>query len=140
MKKLTSTLKQFCADEELLRVAYMSGNGFPRVFPVWFVVIGGYYFFGTGTNSAKWKAMSQNPRVGWVIDGGKGKKYKGASMYGRAEKVVDKRLRARVYNGLGEKYYGSRSHPKFVEIYGAVDDPNTVYVRLTPEDGTLWEY
>jgi hypothetical protein len=48
--------------------------------------------------------------------------------------------RARVYRALGEKYFGAADHPDFVETFGHVDDADTVYVRLVPEDGLTWEY
>ncbi|HLG13365.1 MAG TPA: pyridoxamine 5'-phosphate oxidase family protein [Blastocatellia bacterium] len=140
MKRLTTSLKKFCEKEGLLRVAWIDSEGYPRVAPVWFVVMGGRYYFATGASSAKWKAMQRNPRVGWVIDGGKGRKYKGASMCGRAEEVSDSRLRRRIYRALGLKYFGSVTDSKFVEIYGGVDDPDTAYIRLTPIDGVCWEY
>jgi general stress protein 26 len=108
--------------------------------PVWFVVIGPDYYIGTGANSAKWKAIQQNPRVGWVIDAGKNPKYKGVSMFGKAEAVTDKKLRAKLYRAFGKKYFGSADHPKHVEIWGEVDDPGSVYMRLIKEGGFSWDY
>lgn len=140
MKELSPTLKGFCEKEELLRFAYLDGKGYPRAVPVWFVTIDGEYYFGTGATSAKWKAIGRDARAGWVIDGGPKGSYKGASWHGRAEEVTDPDLRARVYNALGMKYFGSTEHPEFVKIYGQVDDPETVYARLVPEDVLAWEY
>ncbi|MEK6302602.1 MAG: pyridoxamine 5'-phosphate oxidase family protein [Acidobacteriota bacterium] len=139
MKKLPSTLKEFCEKQDLLRLAYVE-RGNPRVVPVWFVVIGREYYAGTYANSPKWKAIKRKPRVGWVIDGGKQNKYKGVSVFGRAEEVTDPGLRARIYRTLGEKYYGSADHPKHKEVWGEVDDPSSVYMRLKAEDGFWWEY
>ena len=139
MKRLTRTLREFFEKQELLRIAYADG-GQPRVVPVWFVIIGGNYYIGTGANSQKWKAMQREPRVGWVIDGGKRGKYKGASMYGAAEEVTDKKLRARLYRAFGKKYFGSADHPKHVEIWGEVDDPGSVFIHLKMKDGFWWEY
>lgn len=139
MKKLTSSLKQFCETQELLRLAYVD-NGYPRVVPIWFVVIAGHYYAGTYANSPKWKAIKRNPRIGWVIDGGKQNKYKGVSMFGQAEEVTDRKLRARIYRALGDKYYGSADHPKHIEVWGEADDSSSVYMRLKPEDGFGWEY
>ncbi len=39
MKELSSTLKQFCENAELLRLAYTDSKGYPRVVPVWFVIL-----------------------------------------------------------------------------------------------------
>jgi nitroimidazol reductase NimA-like FMN-containing flavoprotein (pyridoxamine 5'-phosphate oxidase superfamily) len=139
MKKLTPSLKKFCENQELLRLAYVEG-GSPRVVPVWFVVIGGHYYAGTYANSPKWKAIKRKPRVGWVIDGGKQNKYRGLSMSGVAEEITDQKLRARIYRALGKKYYGSSNHPKHVELWGEVDDPSAVFMRLSPQDGFGWEY
>jgi nitroimidazol reductase NimA-like FMN-containing flavoprotein (pyridoxamine 5'-phosphate oxidase superfamily) len=140
MKELSQTLKEFCEKADLLRLAYKDHQGFPRVVPVWFVIIDGEYLLGTGTGSAKWKALKRDPRAGWVIDGGDRDHYKGASFAGRAEEITDSELRARIHRALGEKYFGSNEHPKFIEIYGQADDAETVYLRLKAEDGISWEY
>ncbi len=75
-----------------------------------------------------------------VIDGGPRSGYKGASLRGHVEEVRDATMRARVYEALGRKYFGTLEQAKFVEIFGRVDDPETVYLRLVPEDGLTWEY
>ena len=140
MKELSESLKEFCEKQELLRLAYTDGNGFPRVVPVWFVVIGGDYFFGTDRTSAKWKAMKRDPRAGWVIDGGSREHYKGVSATGRVEEVTDTAMRASIYRALGEKYFGSADHPGFVELYGEADNAETVYLKLKAEHVFSWEY
>lgn len=139
MKRVPPRLKEFCQKQELLRLAYID-LGHPRVVPVWFVVIGGDYYIGTYANSPKWKAIRRKPSIAWVIDGGKQGKYRGVSMFGKAEEITDKKLRARIYRAFGEKYFGSASDPKHVEIWGEVDDPSSVYMRLKAEDGSWWEY
>jgi nitroimidazol reductase NimA-like FMN-containing flavoprotein (pyridoxamine 5'-phosphate oxidase superfamily) len=140
MKELSATLKEFIENQELLRLAYLGGSGHPRVLPVWYAIVDGECYVGTGATSPKRKAVERDPRLGWVIDGGEKPGYKGASFYGVAEEVTDSGLRAAVYRKLGEKYFGSESHPKFVEIYGEVDDAATVYWRLKAEDVFAWEY
>jgi nitroimidazol reductase NimA-like FMN-containing flavoprotein (pyridoxamine 5'-phosphate oxidase superfamily) len=140
MKELSPTLKDFCEKQELLRLAYADSAGHLHVVPVWFVVMHDDYYVGTDTTSAKWKAIKQDPRVGWVIDGGTKDAYKGASMYGRAEEVTDQNERAVIHRWLGMKYFGSAEHPKFIEIYGEADDEETVYLRLKSEGGISWEY
>jgi nitroimidazol reductase NimA-like FMN-containing flavoprotein (pyridoxamine 5'-phosphate oxidase superfamily) len=137
---LPPTLQSFCEHEDLLRLAYVDRQGYPRVVPVWFVMFDVAYYIGTGTTSPKWKAMQREARVGWVIDGGPRRGYKGASMRGRVEKVSDPTMRARVHEALGRKYYGSPTDPQFIDIFGDVDDPDTVYLRLVPEGGLTWEY
>lgn len=139
MKRLTPSLRKFCEKDDLLRVAWIDRKGFPRIAPVWFVVLGGSYYFGTAASSPKWKAMKRNPRAGWLIDGKK-KNYLGAAMSGLAEEVNDPKLRSRVYRALGVKYFGSATHRRFVELYGRADDAGTVYVRLKAQDGISWEY
>lgn len=138
MKPLSPALKAFVEKQELLRIAWTDGDG-ARVVPVWFVTIEGQCYIGTGSGSAKWRAIRTRPSVGWVIDGGAKGKYWGLSVHGVAEQVADPRLRARVYTALGEKYFGSTEHPKHKEIWGEVDDPETVYLRLKPVDGFGWE-
>jgi hypothetical protein len=61
-------------------------------------------------------------------------------MYGRAEEVRDGIERSTVHTALGLKYYGGPEHPRFLEIFGQADDPETIYVRLVPENGLTWEY
>ena len=139
MKRLSSTLKDFIGKQELLRIAWTDGGG-ARVVPVWFVIVRRQYYIGTGSESAKWRAMKKRPRVGWVIDGGKKGKYQGLSMRGKAEEVTDKKLRARLYEAFGTKYFGSADHPKHKEIWGEVDEPGSVFIRLKAEDGFWWEY
>ncbi len=139
MRELSPTLQELCATEDLLRLAYLDSKGYPRVVPLWFVMIEGDYYVGTGATSAKWNAMQRDPRVGWVIDGGTRNHYKGASMRGRAEEVRGTAGRVRVYDAMGKKYFGATDHAKFIEIFGNVDDAETVYLRLVPEDGLTWE-
>jgi nitroimidazol reductase NimA-like FMN-containing flavoprotein (pyridoxamine 5'-phosphate oxidase superfamily) len=140
MQELSPTLQAFCEQAELLRVAYLDRHGYPRVVPVWFVSLDGAYCIGIGTTSAKWKAMQRDARVGWVIDGGTREHYKGVSMRGRAEEVRDAAGRARVYEALGHKYFGAIDKAEFIKVFGQVDDPESVYVRLVSEDGLTWEY
>jgi nitroimidazol reductase NimA-like FMN-containing flavoprotein (pyridoxamine 5'-phosphate oxidase superfamily) len=137
---LSSTLQAFCEQAELLRLAYLDRQGYPRVVPVWFVQLDGAYYIGTGASSAKWKAMQRDARVGWVIDGGQRSQYKGAAMRGHVEEVQEATVRSRVYEALGRKYFDAPDDPQFITIFGHVDDPATVYLRLVPEDGLTWEY
>jgi nitroimidazol reductase NimA-like FMN-containing flavoprotein (pyridoxamine 5'-phosphate oxidase superfamily) len=138
--ELSPTLLAFCQHAELLRLAYLDRQGFPRAVPVWFVIIDRAYYVGTGTTSAKWRAMQRDARIGWVIDGGSRSGYKGASLRGRAAEVRDATMRARIYDALGKKYFDTPEDAKFIEIFGRVDDPHTVYLQLIPEDGLTWEY
>jgi nitroimidazol reductase NimA-like FMN-containing flavoprotein (pyridoxamine 5'-phosphate oxidase superfamily) len=137
---LSPTLQTFCEQEPLLRLAYLDRRGFPHVVPLWFVLLDGAYYVGTGTSSPKWKAMQREARVGWSVDGGNPEHYKGASLCGRAVEVTDTATKARVYKALGRKYFQSPEHPRFIEIFGPVDEPETVYVQLVPEAGRTWEY
>jgi nitroimidazol reductase NimA-like FMN-containing flavoprotein (pyridoxamine 5'-phosphate oxidase superfamily) len=137
---LPPTLQSFCAQADLLRLAYVDHQGYPHVVPVWFVMSDDVYYVGTGTASPKWKAMQRDARVGWVIDGGPRHGYKGASMRGHVEEVREATVRARIHEALGVKYYGTPEAPKFLDIFGAADDPETVYLRLVPEGGLTWEY
>lgn len=136
---LSPTLQAFCRQEELLRLAYLDRTGHPRVVPLWFVMLEGEYYVGTGASSAKWKAMQRDAHIGWVIDGGTRNHYKGASLRGHVEEVRDAAGRARVYEALGKKYYGATDHPEFIKTFGSVDDAETVYLRLVPEGSLTWE-
>ena len=138
MKRLPAKLKDFYEQQELLRLSYVD-RGHPRVVPVWFVVIGRDTYIGTYANSAKWKAIKRKSRVGWVIDGGAQRKYKGVSLFGQAEEVTDRKLRAKIYRALAVKYFGSADHPKHIEIWGEVDDASVLYMRLKSEDGFWWQ-
>jgi nitroimidazol reductase NimA-like FMN-containing flavoprotein (pyridoxamine 5'-phosphate oxidase superfamily) len=139
VKRLSSTLKDFIEKLELLRIAWTDG-GEARVVPVWFLIVDREFYIGTGSRSAKWKAMKKQPRVAWVIDGGAKGKYKGLSMHGEAEEVIDRKLRAKLYAAFGKKYFGSADHPKHKEIWGEVEDPGSVFIHLKAADGFWWEY
>jgi nitroimidazol reductase NimA-like FMN-containing flavoprotein (pyridoxamine 5'-phosphate oxidase superfamily) len=140
MQELSPTLQALVGQAELLRLAFVDRQGHPRVVPVWFVLIDGAYYIGIGTTSPKWKAMQRNPRVGWVIDGGPRGHYQGASMRGFAEEVREPAWRARVYEALGKKYFGAADDAEFINIFGQVDDPESVYVRLIPDAALTWEH
>ncbi len=139
MKRLSTTIQKFIEKQELLRIAWTEGGG-ARVVPVWFVIIDRKYYIGTGSKSAKWRAMKKRPRVGWVIDGGMKGKYKGLSMHGKADEVTSRKLRAKLYSAFGRKYFGSAGNPKHKEIWGEVDDPESVFIHLKAADGFWWEY
>ena len=115
MQELSPTLQALVGQAELLRLAFVDRQGYPRVVPVWFVLIDGSYYIGIGTTSAKWKAMQRNPHVGWVIDGGARGHYQGASMRGLAEEVRETTWRARVYDALGKKYFGAADDAEFIK-------------------------
>jgi nitroimidazol reductase NimA-like FMN-containing flavoprotein (pyridoxamine 5'-phosphate oxidase superfamily) len=140
MRELSPTLQTFCEHEDLLRLAYLDRQGYPRVVPVWFVMFDSAYYVGTGATSAKWKAIQRHPRVGWVIDGGVRSHYKGVAIRGHAAEVSDAAVRARVYEALGSKYFGTPDDARFIEIFGHVDNSDTVYLQLVPEGGLTWEY
>jgi hypothetical protein len=140
MQELSPTLQPMVEQSDLLRLAFLVRQGYPRVVPVWFVLIDGAYYIGIGTTSAKWKAMQRNPRVGWVIDGGTRGHYQGISMHGLAEEVGEATWRARVYNAPGRKYFGAADDTEFINIFGPVDDPESVYVRLIPKAALTWEH
>jgi nitroimidazol reductase NimA-like FMN-containing flavoprotein (pyridoxamine 5'-phosphate oxidase superfamily) len=139
-QELSPTLQALVEAAALLRLAFVDRQGYPRVVPVWFVRLDGAYYIGIGTASAKWKAMQRNPHVGWVIDGGPRGHYQGVSMRGLAEEVGEATWRARVYDALGKKYCGAADEAEFINIFGAVDDPESVYVRLSPDAALTWEH
>jgi nitroimidazol reductase NimA-like FMN-containing flavoprotein (pyridoxamine 5'-phosphate oxidase superfamily) len=139
-QELSPTLQTLVEESDLLRLAFLDRRGYPRVVPVWFVLIDGAYYVGIGTTSAKWKAMQRNPCVGWAIDGGTRGHYQGVSMRGLAEEVREATRRARVYDALGKKYFGAADDAEFISIFGQVDDPESVYVRLIPKAALTWEH
>jgi nitroimidazol reductase NimA-like FMN-containing flavoprotein (pyridoxamine 5'-phosphate oxidase superfamily) len=140
MKKIPKSVKEFCDNQELVRIGYKDNEGEVHVVPVWFAEVDGYYCFGTEPDSLKSRSLLKSPSAGWVIDGGDNRKYKGASFSGQAEHIEDKASRAKVYRALGIKYFGSVDNPKFVEIYGQPDDPAAMYFRLRPKNASSWEY
>lgn len=140
MNNVSESVKEFCDKQELLRVGYEDAEGEVRVVPVWFVEVDLFYCFGTDTSSLKSRSLQRKPNAGWVIDGGENRKYKGATFSGRAEIIGDSALRAKVYQALGKKYFGSADHPGFIELYGKQDDRTTTYFRLNPKTESAWEY
>src|ERR1041384_1753655 len=122
MKRLTPALRKFFEEQEILRLAYLDDDQ-PRALPLWFVTIGGIHYISTGTKTKKWKAIQKYPEVGWVIDAGKQGKYKGVSMYGKAEAVTDQKLRAKTNRPFGKKSFGRTDHPKQLEIWVRLTTP-----------------
>jgi len=41
---------------------------------------------------------------------------------------------------LGMKYFGAADDAEFINIFGQVDDPESVYVRLIPDAALTWEH
>ena len=140
MKKIPDSINEFCDKQELVRIGYQDEDGELHVVPVWFAEVDGAYCFGTEASSLKSRSLVHNPGVGWVIDGGENRKYRGASFSGRAELVEDRATRDRTYRALGMKYFGSVDHPKFIEIYGQQDDAAAIYFKLKPKTVSFWEY
>jgi hypothetical protein len=140
MNSIPARIKEFCDKQELLRIGYEDGQGQLHLVPVWFVDVDGFYCFGTDTKTLKSRSLVRRPKAGWVIDGGENRKYKGATFSGRAELIGDSALRAKVYQALGKKYFGSVDHPEFIELYGDQDDRTTTYFKLNPESQSSWEY
>src|SRR6516165_7628754 len=140
MNNISGSFKEFCDKQELLRIGYEDAEGEVHVVPVWFAEVERFYCFGTDTSSLKCRSLLGKPKAGWVIDGGENRKYKGATFSGRAEGIEDGALRAKAYQALGVKYFGSVDHPGFLELYGQQDDRTTTYFRLNPTTESSWEY
>ncbi|HXF04328.1 MAG TPA: pyridoxamine 5'-phosphate oxidase family protein [Blastocatellia bacterium] len=137
MKRLPKKMRAFCQEQKVMRLAFVDAHGYPRVVPVWFVMRGQEFFFGTHRNSAKGRLIQQNPRAGWVIDGGASlRTYKGVSFWGRAEAVTDAHMWKTVWRAIGKKYYGSWQDRNFQQLY----TPDTLIFRLTPERVFYWDY
>jgi nitroimidazol reductase NimA-like FMN-containing flavoprotein (pyridoxamine 5'-phosphate oxidase superfamily) len=138
MAKFPAKMKQFCDEQQILRLACIDGQGYPHVIPVWYVRMGNDFIVGTDRNSTKWQLMKVNPKVGWVIDTGSDvSSYKGASFRGTVEEVTDKRTWNQAFRAIGTKYYGSPEDPDFLELFGGA---GTVLFRLKPESSFFWDY
>lgn len=140
MTNISARIKDFCDKQELLRIGYQDQAGELHIVPVWFADVDGFYCLGTDTGSLKARSLLSNPIAGWVVDGGENRKYKGAAFSGRAESISSQDARARVYQALALKYFGSADDPEFVELYGKPDNPATMYFRLNPKSVSSWEY
>ena len=137
MMRLPKKMRAFCREQKLMRLAFVDPLGYPRVVPLWFVMRGQEFFFGTDRNSVKGRYIRQNPKVGWVIDGGTSvSMYKGASFWGTAEVVTDARVWKAVWRAIGRKYYGSWQNHDFQQLY----TPDTLILRLMPERVFCWDY
>ncbi len=130
MMRLPEKMRTFCRHQKLLRLAFLDPDGYPRVVPLWFVMRGGEFYFGTDRESPKGRFIRHNPKVGWVVDGGmSARTYKGVSFWGTAAEVTDDRLWKTIWRALGRKYYGSPHDRHFQQLY----TPETMIVRLMPE-------
>jgi hypothetical protein len=49
MQELSPTLQTMVEPSDLLQFAFLDRQGYPRVVPVWFVLIDGAYYISIGT-------------------------------------------------------------------------------------------
>jgi nitroimidazol reductase NimA-like FMN-containing flavoprotein (pyridoxamine 5'-phosphate oxidase superfamily) len=130
-------LRQFCEGQDLLRLAYVDDEGYPRVVPLYFIRMGDHFIISTWAHSAKWRFIQQRSKVGWVIDAGTyATNYRGVTFWGVLEKVTDQRVYRRAFLAFAMKYFGSTEHPTFLRLFAS---PGCIFLKLKPERFYSWD-
>lgn len=116
--------QQLLASTELARLAYVAGDGTPRVFPMGFHWTGEELAFLTFAGSSKIAALRAQPDVAVTIDTA-GPPPTALLLRGRVE-VVDIVGLAPEYVQMQHRYYG----PAADEALAALDHPGTRMARI----------
>lgn len=85
------------------RLAYLGGDGTPRVLPIWFHWTGAALVIATSADSGKFRAIRRNPELALTIDGD-APPYRSLQLRGRAEIELVDGL-APEYELMARRYY-----------------------------------
>ena len=123
---------EFLAEQKVLRLATVSGDGMPHVVPVWFVYRDGAIYIGTNTRTAKAKNISQTGRAAFCVDEGVRAPLYGVMGRGRA------RLMTGDIGGLAReiilRYFDTMQDESAIRLYEETD----CIIEITPDHISEW--
>ena len=123
---------KFLAEQKVLRLATVSGDGIPHVVPVWFIYRDGIIYIGTNTRTAKAKNISQTGRAAFCVDEGVRAPLYGVMGQGRA------RLMTGDIGGLAReillRYFDTMQDESAIQLYEETD----CIIEITPNHVTEW--
>lgn len=112
------------------RVAYLAGDGTPRVVPIWFHWTGNEIVLGSPPNAPKIKALRRHPKVAVTIDDN-AFPHKVLLIRGTARLSTVKGV-APEYAAAAERYFGPEQGKAWVGQIGAMM-PEMVRIAIQPE-------
>lgn len=122
----------FLAEQKVLRLATVSGDGTPHVVPVWFMYRDGIIYVGTNTRTAKAKNVSRTGRVAFCVDEGIRSPLYGVMVQGRARLITGD------IGGLARdillRYFDTMQDESAIQLYEDTD----CIIEITPEHTVEW--
>ena len=95
--------RQLLASRIPARLAYLGGDGSPRVLPIWFLWTGVAIVIATSASSPKFRAIRRRPELALTIDS-EAPPYRSLQLRGRAEIEIVDGL-APEYETMAYRYY-----------------------------------
>lgn len=123
---------KFLAEQKVLRLATVSGDGTPHVVPVWFIYRDGVIYVGTNTRTAKARNVSQTGRAAFCVDEGVRAPLYGVMCQGRARLITGD------IGGLAReillRYFDTMQDESAIQLYEDTD----CIIEITPDRMAEW--
>lgn len=129
-------IRQLLAGPNLLRLAYLDG-GAPMVHPVWFFYEGGKFWVATDNNSAKARAIRDNPGVYFLVDVGSSPP-RGVRGKGEARVIDDSALATEITKKCVKKYLRNTRTKIAKEIIEMGKE--SCVIEITPAYVATWKF
>jgi len=126
-------VEEFLSGNLIARISTIGKDGYPMVYPMWFLYEDGLIVFTTPKYAVKLRNLRRNPRAAVAIDIA-GDETKGVVFRGTAE-LVEEGARETAKRIL-LKYLGDDRDPMFKRL---IDIPRTI-IRFRPEKTLSWDY
>lgn len=118
----------------MARLAAVGRDGYPAVYPVWFIYEGGEIIASTMKGAPKTKKIEANPKVGFTVDSFGLDETKGVIIRGTAVIIEDDDKETSKKILL--KYLGSEDDP----VYQRTIEMPRVLIKIKPEKTYSWDY
>lgn len=129
MAELTEDVVAFLSEgTRTAKLGYVAADGRPLVAPVWFVVDGQQLVFNTGSNTAKGRALTRDPRVVVCVDDDR-PPFSFVQIQGTAALSDDPDELLDTATRIGGRYMGRDRAEEFGRRNGV---PGELIVRVTP--------
>ena len=120
------------AEQKVLRLATISGDGIPHVVPVWFIYRDGVIYIGTSTRTAKAKNIAQTGRAAFCVDEGVRAPLYGVMGQGRARLMTDDI--EEMAREIILRYFDTMQDESAIQLYEETD----CIIEITPDHMTEW--